>query len=139
MPPGPKAHLIDTNVILRYLMGDNPAQAARASALMERLESGAERAEVLETVIAEAVWTLDSFYQVPRPEIAEKLAAILRFPGVKARAKGILISALARFSKTTADFVDCLLAARSLRGKLPIYSFDAKDFRRLSVPWEPPS
>ncbi len=61
MPPGPKAHLRDPNVILRYLMGDTPAQAARAAALRERLESGAERAEVLETVIAEAVWTLESF------------------------------------------------------------------------------
>lgn len=119
-------------------MGDSPAQATRASALMARLESSAERAELLETVIAEAVWTLESFYQVPRPEIAEKLAAILRFPGIKARAKGTLISALARFSSTTADFVDCLLAARSLHGKLPIYSFDAKDFRRLGASWELP-
>lgn len=105
---------------------------------MERLESGAERAEVLESVIAEAVWTLESFYQAPRPEIGERLAAILRFPGVDARAKGTLISALARFSNTTADFVDCLLAARSLRRKMRIYSFDAKDFRRLGVPWGPP-
>lgn len=38
MPLRPRAHLIDTNVILRYLIGDVPAHAAGAAALMERLE-----------------------------------------------------------------------------------------------------
>lgn len=139
MPQRPKAHLIDTNVILRYLMGDIPVQTVRASALMERLESGAERAEILESVISEAVWTMESFYRVSRPEIAEKLAAILSFRGVQVPSKGLLIKALARFSATSADFVDCLLAAKAMQKKLAVYSFDAKDFRRLGVPWEPPS
>lgn len=138
MPPRPKAHLIDTNVILRYLVGDSPAHAAKASSLMERLESGVERAEILESVIAEAAWTLESYYQVPRPEIAEKLAAILMFRGVGAPAKGLLLNALARFSATPADFVDCLLAARAQHRGMTVYSFDVKDFRRLGVNWEPP-
>lgn len=139
MPPRPKAHLIDTNVILRYLMGDVSAQAARAAALMERLEAGAERAVVLESVIAEAAWTMESFYHVSRPEIAERLAAILTFRGVGAARKGLLIRALARFGSTSADFVDCLLAAEARHRGLTIYSFDAKDFRRLGVAWEVPA
>src|SRR5213593_3476706 len=61
VPRRPKAHLIDTNVILRYLIGDIPVQAAKSAALMERLEAGTERAEILESVVAEAVWTLESF------------------------------------------------------------------------------
>ena len=138
MPPRPKAHLIDTNVILRYLMGDVPAQSTRAAALMERLESGAERAELLESVIAEAVWTMESFYGVARPEIAEKLAGILRFRGIQAPKKGVLVNALARFSATSADFVDCLLAAKAAQRNVTVYTFDAKDFRRLGVTWEPP-
>ena len=139
MPPRPKAHLIDTNVILRYLIGDIPAQAARAAALMERLESGAERAELVESVIAEAVWTMESFYKVSRSEISERLAAVLMFRGVLAPNKGVLVSALARFGSTAADFVDCLLAARAQQRNLTVYSFDAKDFRRLGVSWEAPA
>ncbi len=139
MPRRPKPWLIDTNVLLRYLVGDVPLQATRASALMERLESGAGRAEIQESVICEAVWTLESFYEVPRPEIAEKLAAILAFPGVRTPGKGTLINALARFSSVSADFVDCLLAAKAKQRGLTICSFDAKDFRRLGVPWKPPS
>jgi predicted nucleic-acid-binding protein len=106
---------------------------------MERLEAGAERAEILESVVAEAVWTLESFYEVSRPEIAERLAAILNFRGVLAAKKGVLINALARFGSTPADFVDCLLAAQAQRKKLSVYSFDAKDFRRLGVSWETPA
>ena len=139
MPQRAKAHLIDTNVILRYLIGDVPAQAAKSAALMERLEAGAERAELLESVVAEAVWTLESFYRVPRPEIAERLAAILNFRGVLAARKGVLVNALARFGSTPVDFVDCLLAAQAQPKGRTVYSFDAKDFRRLGVAWEAPA
>ena len=139
MPPRTKAHLIDTNVILRYLIGDVTAQAAKSNALMERLEVGTERAEILESVVAEAVWTLESFYGVPRTEIAERLAAILNFRGVLAAKKGVLVNALARFGSTSVDFVDCLLAAQAQPKNRTVYSFDAKDFRRLGVAWEPPA
>jgi predicted nucleic-acid-binding protein len=139
VPPRPKAHLVDTNVILRYLIGDSPAQAAKSTALMERLEAGSEQAEILESVVAEAVWTLESFYKVSRPEIAERLAAIVNFRGVLAPKKWALINALARFGSTPADFVDCLLAAHAQRKNLTVYSFDAKDFRRLGVSWETPA
>jgi uncharacterized protein len=137
--PRPPLHLVDTNVLLRYLIGDVPAQAAAATAFMERLEAGAERAEITETVIAEAVWTLESFYEVPRVEIAEKLAGLLTFKGVQVPRKGTLIRALARFGSSSADFVDCLLAALAEKRKLTIYSFDARDFRRLGVAWKAPS
>jgi predicted nucleic-acid-binding protein len=139
VPPRPKAHLVDTDVVLRYLIGDSPAQAAKSAALMERLEAGSEQAELLESVVAEAVWTLESFYQVSRPEIAERLAAIVNFRGVLASKKGVLINALARFGSTSADFVDCLLAAHAQRRQRTVYSFDAKDFRRLGVSWEAPA
>jgi predicted nucleic acid-binding protein len=139
VPPRAKAHLIDTNVILRYLIGDLPAQASQSAALMERLEAGTERAEILESVVAEAVWTLESFYKVSRPEIAERLAAVLNFRGVLAVKKGVLVTALARFGSTSADFVDCLLAAQAQQKDLTVYSFDAKDFRRLGVAWEAPA
>jgi predicted nucleic acid-binding protein len=139
VPPRAKAHLIDTNVILRYLIGDLPVQASKSAALMERLEAGTERAEILESVVAEAVWTLESFYKVSRPEIAERLAAVLNFRGVLALKKGVLVSALARFGSTSADFVDCLLAAQAQQKDLTVYSFDAKDFRRQGVAWEAPA
>jgi predicted nucleic acid-binding protein len=138
VPRRPKVHLVDTNVVIRFLIGDAPDQAAKATALMRRLESGGEVAELTEAVVAETVWTLESFYEVPRAEIAEKLGTILGFRGVRAWKKPILLAALARFGSTSVDFVDCLLAAHADRRGLPVYSFDATDFRRLGVAWEAP-
>jgi len=126
-------------VLLRILVGDIPTQAEKARELMERLAAGAERAEMLESVVAEAAWTLESFYRTPRPEIAEKLATVLSFKGIQAAQKGLLITALAKFGSTSADFVDCLLAAKAQQRNLTVYSFDVKDFRRLGVAWETPS
>lgn len=82
---------------------------------------------------------MESFYKVSRPEIAERLAAILRFPGVLAAKKRVLMNALARFGSTSVDFVDCLLAAQAQQKNRTVYSFDAKDFRRLGVAWEAPA
>jgi predicted nucleic acid-binding protein len=139
VPQRPKAHPIDTNVILRDLMGEIPAQAARAGALMERLEAGTARAEILESVMAEAVWTMESFDGVSRAEIAERLAAILGFPGMRAAKKGVLVNALARFGSSPADFVDCRLAAQAQQRSLTVYSCDAPDFRRLGVAGQAPA
>jgi predicted nucleic acid-binding protein len=65
-PQSTPLHLIDTNVILRFLIGDDPPKAARAAALMERLEHGAEEVLLPEEVLTETVWTLESLYEANR-------------------------------------------------------------------------
>jgi predicted nucleic-acid-binding protein len=136
-PPAP-VHLLDTNVILRYLIGDNPPLAARALALMERAEQGKESVIISEEVLTETVWTLESFYKVPRTEIAERLTALLSVDGVQAFSAEILARALQLYSTTRADFVDCMLAARGQDGDIPVYTFDETDFKKLSVTWQSP-
>lgn len=137
MPRRPKAVLLDTNVLLRYLIGDSPGQAHAATAFMERLEKGSERAEILETVVAEAVWTLESFYAAPRTDIAAKLATVMRFRGVGTPRRRVLLNALARYGSSAVDFVDCLLAATAEHDGMVVCSFD-RDFRQLGVEWSPP-
>lgn len=143
MPPRKKREFVqpklaDTNIILRYLIGDDAPKAARATALMERVERGGKHIEIPPEVITEAVWTLASFYRVPRVEIAEKLSAILRFDGVISDAKDVMLAALKFFAESNADFVDCLLAARAKHQNTSVVTFDSTDFKRLSVTWEVP-
>src|SRR5205807_2643040 len=90
---------------------DDPVQSPASAALMGRVESGAEQVDVRDAVLTETVWTLASYFRVPRPEIADKLAAILELRGVRTANKRVLVNALARYASTNADFVDCLLAA----------------------------
>lgn len=138
MKPPVKGYILDTNVILRYLLSDDPDQSPRATALMERLESGQQRAELTTVVLTEAVWTLSKFYKVPRPEIADKLAQVLGFRGVRAPEKRALSEALALYSQSRADFVDCFLAAKARRRQYSVYSFDETDFKKLRCLWEKP-
>jgi predicted nucleic acid-binding protein len=132
------AHLIDTNVILRFLIGDDQPKAARATALMERVERAEEWIELPDEVLTETVWTLESYYQVPRRETADKLTALLSFPGVRSNSPSILLQELQLYAFSHADFVDCLLAARARDRGIPVYTFDESDFKRLAVPWEKP-
>ncbi len=137
-PKSHSIHLLDTNVILRFLIGDDPAKARRAILLMESVEQGREIVEISEAVLTETVWTLEKFYKVPRPEIVQKLISILSFKGVRMSSREALILALQHFADSRADFVDCLLGAISKLRKVPIYTFDETDFPKLGVDWKPP-
>jgi len=131
-------HLIDTNVLLRYLIGDDPPKAARAAALMNGLEAGLVAAEIPVEVWTETVWTLESYYHVPRAEIAEKLAALLTFAGLRTAPGELLFQALQYYTDSNADFVDCLLAARAQDRNISVYTFDESDFKKLKSAWEKP-
>ncbi len=136
--PPVSRHLIDTNVILRFLIGDDPPKAAAASGLMGRVERGEELVEVQDVVLTETVWTLESFYEIPRNEIAEHLAALLSFAGVRVASRELLLQALQDYAGSNADFVDCLLAARSKHRGIAVYTFDKTDFKKLRADWEEP-
>ncbi len=138
MPPRAKAAVVDTNVLVRFLVGDDQEQAAASADLFRRVEGGRERIEIIESVVTEVIWTLASFYRVPRNEIADALATLFSVPGVEVKAKAAVISALARYGTGSADFVDCLLAERARRKHVPVVTFDATDFKRLGVPWKRP-
>lgn len=136
--PIAKAHLIDANVVLRYVLQDDPVLSERAAALIERVEQGIEVVEITEVVLMEVVWSLTTFYQVPRTEAVEYRVAFLSFPGVRVPSRRICVRALRDFSDSNADFVDCLLAARSRARSIPSYSFDETDFKKLQCDWSIP-
>jgi predicted nucleic acid-binding protein len=122
---------IDANIVLRYLTGEPPIQAEQATRLFQRISAGEVRVRLEEIVLAEAVWTLLSFYRNSRYEIAEWLLGILAHDGIEARDKGVLRQALMFFRERNVSFADSLLAAHMLANQEhEIYSFD-RDFDRI--------
>jgi predicted nucleic-acid-binding protein len=119
-------------------MADVEPQAGRAAALMDRAERGEEWLDLPDEVLAEAVWTMESYYEVPRFEVGQKLGTVLNLAGVRTSSRTVLLQALQLYAASKADFVDCLLAARSRDQDIPIYTFDETDFKRLNVTWEKP-
>lgn len=112
--------LLDTNVIIRHLTGDPPAMARRAT----RLLSTAPSLLLVDVVVAECVYVLESFYEVPRPRVAELMRAALAMPTVTADAE-LLLRALEIYEIERLDFADAyVVASAELSGIGAVASFD---------------
>ena len=112
---------LDTNVVIRHLTGDPPAQAARASAA---LASG-ESLLLGDVVFAECVFVLESVYGVPPVEVAGMMRSALASPGVETVNKQTLLRALTIYEIDRLDFAEAHLAAQAeATGIGEILSFD---------------
>lgn len=118
--------LIDTNVVLRHVLGDDPKQATAVKSVFDALRSGEKSALLLESVLAECVYILLHYYGVPKTEVVEKLDGVLRYPGIVNRDKHDLREALKLFGEHGIDFVDCVLVAKARIGELELVTFDEK-------------
>ena len=123
MKPPAKVYLIDTNVILRYLLGDHKIFSPKAKAFMELVSQGTKKAEIPSVVIVECVYVMEKFYKIPKNEIVDTLSKILNFIGIINRDKSEILEALLKYANSNTDIVDCLLAAISSPEKV-IISFD---------------
>jgi predicted nucleic-acid-binding protein len=135
-PPG-KVYLIDSNVILRYLLDDHERFSPRAKRMMEDVSAAVVHAEIPDIVIVECIYVLEKFYKVPRVDIADKLSALLNFKGIANPDRHQILKALMCYKETGVDIVDCILAARSAPQR-PVLSFDS-DFKKLKAFQSPDS
>jgi predicted nucleic-acid-binding protein len=122
----------DTNLFLRYLTNDIPAQADAVEHLLRRAEQ--KQIELITTcmVIAEIVWTLESFYNLPRENIQAKVFAILHTPGLQVTNADLVSHAVAWYVAKNVDFIDAYHAAWMLReGIGKACTFDQKHFQRF--------
>ena len=125
-----KPRLVDTNLIVRYLVQDHEKHAKAAGKLFDACDRGDVVIVVLPAVLAECVFVLESFYEHPRGDIASALGRLISSPGVEIDA-AIHLDALDRYRKTKVHFVDCLIAATAVTEDLPVASFD-QDFRKFT-------
>ena len=93
---------VDTNVIVRYLTGDDPGQAARAKAAID-----AGNVFVSTTVLLESAWVLRSVYGLAGEEAAAALRAFSGLPGVSVESPDLIAEALGR-AETGMDIADAL-------------------------------
>ncbi len=93
---------VDTNVVVRFLTGDDPAQASRAKAVID-----AGDVFVATTVLLETEWVLRSVYGFAREDVARALGALAGLPGVSVESPVLLGEALQR-TVSGMDFADAL-------------------------------
>lgn len=122
---------LDTNILLRLLTADDPAEARRARSLLSAGARAEVRLAISPEVMAEAIWVLVAYYQVPREAAAQSLRELLAEARVS-DGDGLIDDALALVVTRRVDPVDALLAARAVRDDDLVASFDA-DIRRLGA------
>ena len=125
-----KRRLVDTNLIVRYLVQDHEKHAKAAGKLFEACDRGDVEIVVLPAVLAECVFALESFYEHARVDIAAALGTLISSPGVQVSEAAIHLDALERYRRTKVHFVDCLIAAAARAEDTPIATFD-EDFRKF--------
>lgn len=126
-----KVYLIDTNIILRYLLDDHKVYSTKAKAFMSEVFEGTKKAEIPDVVIVECIYVMEKYYKIPRSEISTKLSGILNFSGIVNPDRSEILEALLKYNSTNIDIVDCILAAKSSPEKVVI-SFD-KDMKKLKA------
>ena len=122
----------DTNLFLRFLTNDVPGQADQVEALLRRAGKGEVKLVTTGLVIAEIVWTLESFYQVSKADIQDKVLAILNTPGLDVENADLLLQAAVMYAEKNVDFIDAYNVAWMIKQDVEkAFTFDQKHFNRF--------
>jgi predicted nucleic-acid-binding protein len=100
---------LDTNVLVRYLVEDDPRQCALATALIDRVVANDETLFVSDIVVCETVWVLSISYRIGRTEIVALLRDLFRARHLEFLATDQLVRALDAYVAGKGDFADYLI------------------------------
>ncbi|MDZ7857062.1 type II toxin-antitoxin system VapC family toxin [Sphaerotilus sp.] len=122
---------VDTNVVVRLLVSDDPIQSQRAQQLFDDHAPHDGSLWLSDVVVVEVAWTLARAYDRSRSDIAKALNALTHHATVALESPAEIRAALALYAQGPADFADCLLAVKAERhGCEQVVTFDRK-MRRL--------
>ena len=124
---------LDTHVLVRYIMQDDPQQARKANRLIESL-SPQEPGFVPIAAVIELVWVLTKPYELSREQVAQAIDMLLRTKEIVLDRAEQIAQALRLYKASTADFADCLierLAANA--GCARTMTFDTKAAKLIGM------
>ena len=108
--------VLDTNVFIRFLTGDDPAKASASRALFQAMDRGEQDLFASEAVVAEIIYVLTSkkHYGLSRVDATDRLRPALAVRGLHMSEKLAAISALDIFvTYPFLDFEDALSVAHA--------------------------
>ncbi len=122
---------IDTNIFLRYLTGDDPVKYERCRELFKKAVEGKTALSTSGIIIAELIWTLLSYYKVPKADVIEKISIIVATESLYISDKDIITDALVLYGRHNIDYIDAYNAVLMRYQKINgIYSYD-EDFDKV--------
>lgn len=111
---------IDTNLLVRLIIRDDPAQVEKAEAFV------ASGAWVSQLVLAETIWVLESVYGLGRAQIATVVSMLLEHDQLTLQGEDTVRGAHEAFERDqSVGFSDCLIVETARKaGHLPVGTFD---------------
>ena len=117
---------VDTNVIVRYLVADDPGQSEAARSLLEQLTPD-NPGFICREVVIEAAWVLERSYRFPRTRIAEVLMGLTASDSLVVENADDVVAAAHRYRQGGVGFSDMMILAAAERvGAAPLYTFDRR-------------
>ena len=125
---------LDTNVLVRWILDDEPRQAARVQRLFEEVREQQLPLFVPSTVMLELEWVLRSRYEFDKSTVLGTFNALLETQELEFQDEPALERALSLYRQGSADFADCLHAGQcGSPGRAPMITFDETAARLQSV------
>lgn len=119
---------LDTNVLLRYLMADDPEQSPTARALLDQAEESGSRFFLSLVALCELSWTLRGRpYSLDRQELSNLVGKLLETRLFEIQERDLVRRSLADYRSGRADFPDYLIGwLNRAAGCSDTVSFDRK-------------
>jgi predicted nucleic-acid-binding protein len=120
---------VDTNILVRFLVQDDPRQSEAARSLFARC-SVREPAFIGREALIETVWVLESAYGLPPSRVAPVILGLLEAEEIVVEAAEDAVVAVEAYGAGLADFADHMIVRAARRtGCSTLYTFDRKAAR----------
>ena len=124
---------VDTNVIVRYLVGDDADQAEAARALLDRF-TPEDPAFICREVVMEVAWVLERSYRFAHSRVAEALMDLTASDSLMVENPDDVAAAAHLYRQGVVGFSDLMvLSAAQRAGATPLYTFDRRLARMEGV------
>lgn len=121
-----KRYLIDTNILLRFLLQDITSQYNQAEKFFLDAKNGKIDLIIPQIVIFEANFALKKFYHLKKEEIVEKLKSLVSTDYVQVESRDIFQQVFILYKENNVSLVDCFLIAKANAEKAELFTFDQK-------------
>lgn len=127
-------YFIDANIFIRALHKENEKMFSECISLLKLIKKNHIEAYTATVVLTEIVWTLHSFYKIPKARIIQAVKGILNINGLRIVDNYDQIKAIQIFEKYSIKYIDALIASNNeiSKKKMAIVSYD-KDFDKLAI------
>ncbi|NOQ46260.1 MAG: PIN domain-containing protein [Desulfobulbaceae bacterium] len=118
---------VDTNILIRFLIGDDEQQTKKVYTLFKKAESEKNILFIPLLVVLELIWVLESVYEIPRTEILDSISELLLLPILKFEHQSALQQFTLSAQGNRYDLSDLLIAhSAKIQRCENILTFDKK-------------